>query len=390
MRRSTVVFIVVAAVVAATFLPLEPYVDRLGELGTAHAAVAKGPVTIDPSASPAKLISQYNLFKDPQKQIPNDGVVPYDLNTPLFSDYSNKHRFIYLPPGTSAKYHAEDTFDFPVGTCIVKTFGYLHDLRDPSKGEKIIETRLLIRKPEGWIGLPYRWNDDMSDAKLAVAGGRQEVRWTHSDGTERTLNYIIPNMNQCKQCHENSKEVKPIGPKAGHLNRDYPYDTGAENQLQHLAKIGYLSGLPVDLAEVPRLPNAFDPAAGSLEARARAYLDINCAHCHNPKGPAFTSGLDLSYHQHEPGRIGVMKPPVAAGRGAGTGKVGIMPGKPDESILVYRIESTDPGVMMPQLPRQTVHDEGVALVRAWITSMGPASADATAAASSERQPDAQN
>lgn len=371
MRWSKWLFVIIAAVVAASFLPLQPVFDRIGGLSTAHAAVAKGPVAIDPKAAPAKMISQYNLFKDPQQQIPNDGVEPYELNTPLFSDYSNKHRFIYVPPGSSAKYDAEETLDFPVGTCIVKTFGYLHDLRDPAKGEKIVETRLLIRKPDGWVGLPYRWNDDMSDAKLAVAGGREEVSWIHSDGTEKTLNYIIPNMNQCKQCHENSKVIKPIGPKARHLNRDHAYDTGVENQLQHFARMGYLSGLPEDFAQVPRLPDAFNPASGSLEDRARAYLDINCAHCHNPKGPAYTSGLDLSYYQRDHGRFGVMKPPVAAGRGAGTGKVGIMPGKPDESILVYRIESTDPGVMMPQLPRQIVHEEGVALVREWITAMAP-------------------
>lgn len=362
---------ITAAVIAATFLPLQPAITCLRAATTSAPAYASGPVNVDPAAAPARMISQYNLFKDPAAQIPNDGLVPYDLNTPLFSDYSNKHRFIYVPKGSAAKYDPEHTLDFPVGTCIVKTFGYLNDMRDPSKGEKIIETRLLIHKPEGWVGLPYRWNDDMSDAKLAVAGGREEVSWIHSDGETRSLNYIIPNMNQCKQCHENKKVLLPIGPKARHLNKDYAYDTGAENQLQHLAKLGYLTGLPADFNDVPRLPNAADPSSGTLEQRARAYLDINCAHCHNPDGPAYVSGLDLAYNQHELGRIGVMKPPVAAGRGSGNFRVGIMPGKPDESILVYRIESTDPGVMMPQLPRQMVHTEGVELIKAWIAGMEP-------------------
>lgn len=372
-------FVLGVALVAASFLPLQPLFDRFQLAASTASAAATAPVLVDPKAAPAKLISQYNLFKDPVRQIPNDGVVPYDLNTPLFSDYTSKHRFLYLPPGTSAQYNAEEAFDFPVGTCIVKSFGYLHDMRDPAKGEKIIETRLLIRKPDGWVGLPYRWEPDMSDAKLVVAGGREEVSWIHSDGEERHLNYIIPNMNQCKQCHENQKVMVPVGPKARHMNKDYAYDTGVENQLQHLAKIGYLSGLPEDFASVPRLPKAEDPATGTLDERARAYLDINCAHCHNPKGPAYVSGLDLSYAQHEPGRLGIMKPPVAAGRGAGTNRVGIMPGKPDESILVYRIESTNPGIMMPQLPRQTVHKEGVALIREWIASLQPSDHPATPA-----------
>lgn len=369
MRYVKLVFIASVALVAISFLPLQPLFNYVGAVTQANAAVADGPVRIDPKGAPAKLISQYNLFKDPQKQIPNDGVVPYDLNTPLFSDYTAKHRFIYMPAGTSAKYDATETFDFPVGTCIVKTFGYLHDMRDPSKGEKIIETRLLIRKPDGWVGLPYRWNDDMSDAKLAVAGGREEVSWIHKDGTEKHLNYIIPNMNQCKQCHENQKVMAPIGPRARHLNKDYAYDTGVENQLTHLVKVGYLTGLPADLGGVPKLAKYDDPQSGTLDQRARAYLDINCAHCHNPKGPAGVSGLDLSWSQQEPARYGVMKPPVAAGKGAGNNKVGILPGHPEGSILVYRLESTDPGVMMPQLPRQLVHEEGVALIKEWVTGM---------------------
>ncbi|MBI2423140.1 MAG: hypothetical protein HYV27_09950 [Candidatus Hydrogenedentes bacterium] len=326
------------------------------------------PVHVDPTAPPARAISEYHLFKDAARQIPNDGVVPYELNTPLFSDYAEKHRFIWMPEGASATYTPEGPFDFPVGTAIVKTFGFLHDLRDPAKGERIVETRLLIRKESGWLGLPYLWNEEVTEAKLAVVGARADVTWTHSNGEQRSIDYIIPNMNQCKQCHENSGAMQPIGPKAGHLNRDFSYASGVENQLTHLSRIGYLRGAPGDPARTPYIPVFDDPATGNLDRRARAWLDVNCAHCHNPKGPAFTSGLDLSFHQEEAMRYGVMKPPVAAGR-AGTRMYSIVPGKPDESILMFRIESVDPGIMMPQLPRRVVHDEGVALIREWIESM---------------------
>lgn len=328
------------------------------------------PVNFDPEGPLIRSISEYNLFKDPAKQIPNDGVVPYDLNTPLFSDYSEKHRFIWIPEGESATYDPVEAFDFPVGTIIVKTFGFLHDITDPSKGERIVETRLLVKKASGWLGLPYLWNEDVTEAKLAVVGARVDVSWTHFNGEERTIDYIVPNMNQCKQCHENSDVMMPIGPKARHLNRDYAYEDGTENQLTHLSRVGYLQGAPGDPDQAPRMAEFDDPSTGTLDQRARAWLDINCAHCHNPKGPAFTSGLDLLYHQEEPFRYGVMKPPVAAGR-AGTRLYSIVPGKPDESILQQRIESVDPGVMMPQLPRRVVHDEGVALIREWITSMEP-------------------
>ena len=313
-------------------------------------------------------LSAYNLFLDPATQMPNEGVVPYDLISPLFSDYTEKHRFIWMPPGTSAQYHESEAFDFPVGTIIIKTFSFLHDIRDPSKGERLIETRLLIRKENEWAGLPYRWNDDATEATLALAGGRTEAVWTHYDGEERRVNYIIPNFNQCKGCHRIGDEMQPIGPKARHLNWDYDYAHGTENQLAYWTAVGYLEGAPAPEA-APRTAQWDDPHSGTLDERARAYLDINCMHCHNPKGPANTSGLDLSFDQTDPFKVGVWKPPIAAGRGSGGFRYDIVPGKPEESILLFRMESTEPGVMMPELPRLMVHDEGVALIREWIAEM---------------------
>ena len=103
--------------------------------------------------------------------------------------------------------------------------------------------------------------------------------------------------------------------------------------------------------------------------RARAYLEINCAHCHSADGPAKTSGLMLDYHETNPAALGVGKAPVAAGRGSGGRFYGIVPGKPDASIMVYRMEATDPELMMPEMGRKQTHEEGVALVREWIAGM---------------------
>jgi uncharacterized repeat protein (TIGR03806 family) len=327
-----------------------------------------GPVEPHLDGPIPRQISAYNLFLDPATQTPNEGVVPYDLISPLFSDYSEKYRFIWLPPGTSAQYHETEAFDFPVGTIIVKTFSFLHDIRDPSQGERLIETRLLIRKENEWAGLPYRWNEDATEATLALAGGRAEVSWTHYDGEERRVNYIIPNFNQCIACHRIGDEMQPIGPKARHLNHDFDYLHGTENQIAYWTAVGYLEGAPAAEA-APRAAQWDDPHSGSLDARARAYLDINCMHCHNPRGPANTSGLDLSFDQDNPALLGVWKTPIAAGRGSGGFRYDIVPGKPEESILLFRMESTEPGVMMPELPRLMIHDEGVALIREWIANM---------------------
>lgn len=323
-------------------------------------------------AGPPERLSQYGLFQgDGASQEPAPGVIPYDLNSALFSDYAVKYRFVKLPAGTHATYSDREAFDFPIGTVIAKTFAYPKDARDPSKGRRLIETRILKHEPDGWVGLPYIWNEAQTEATLEVAGGTIDVRWIHTDGGVRTNNYIIPNSNQCKGCHKAGENVVPIGPKARHLNRDFAYAGGTENQLAHWTREGALVGAPAPTA-APRLPAWDDPGSGSVEARARAWLEINCAHCHNPEGPARNSGLDLLASQTNPTAYGINKPPVAAGRGSGGREFDIVPGKPERSILVYRIDSTDAGVMMPELGKRLVHEEGLALVREWIASMaGP-------------------
>jgi uncharacterized repeat protein (TIGR03806 family) len=318
---------------------------------------------------PPVRLSSHGLFRgDGSSQEPADGVIPYDITTPLFSDYAAKYRFVRLPAGNSAQYHDTEVFDFPVGTVIAKTFAFLHRLTDPSQGRQLIETRLLIHRPEGWVGLPYIWSEDQTEATLQITGGTRTVRWIHNDNTTRTSDYLIPNMNQCLGCHENQKVMRPIGPKARNLNKDFAYAEGTENQLAHWSRLGVLKGAPSP-RQAPRLPVWNDPTTGSLDQRARAYLETNCAHCHNPAGPARTSGLDLLASQTDPYKQGIWKTPVAAGRGSGGRSFDIVPGRPDESILMFRMGSTEPGIMMPELSRRLVDEEGVQLMREWITAM---------------------
>jgi uncharacterized repeat protein (TIGR03806 family) len=327
-------------------------------------------VTVDPEAKPKKKLSDYGFFKAGEASPiePAEGVIPYDMNTPLFSDYASKHRHIWMPEGQTALYRENDVFEFPVGTVLIKSFGYYVDMRDPTAGETIMETRLLVNTSKGWKGYPYVWNEAQTDAVLKVAGTTMDMEWIHLDGKKRSTNYIIPNMNQCKSCHEQSGELQPLGPRARNMNKTYPYSSGEENQIGLLTRIGYLSGAPSP-KNLPSIPKWDVPTDGTVEERARGWLDVNCMHCHNPNGAGSTSGLDLSYHQRNPRQWGVMKAPVAAGRGSGDFLFDIVPGKPEESILVYRIESIDPGVMMPELPRRLVDEEGVALIKEWIAQM---------------------
>ena len=217
---------------------------------------------------------------------------------------------------------------------------------------------------------------------ISEYGANIPVSFINDAGETIALDWAVPNRNQCKGCHDLAGNLTPIGPSARNLNRTGP-DTSfspwngptiprsepiATNQLDTWAAEHLLTGAP-SAAEAPRVPQAFDASSGSLELRARAYLDVNCAHCHNPQGPAHTSGLDLRWSQHEPIAWGVGKRPVAAGRGSAGFEFAIDPGHPERSILLYRLRSTDPGVMMPETGRQLVDERGATLIEEWIAHM---------------------
>lgn len=330
------------------------------------AAPAPGPVALDRlmARTPAPTLDAYNLFLDPGGRAPNAGLTPYALNTPLFSDYALKQRYLYLPPGASAKYRKTGVLDLPVGAVLVKTFAYPADFRRPDEKVRFVETRLLIHRKAGWVALAYVWNDDQTQAVLKRAGKRLDVDVVDAKGQPLHIDYKVPNQNQCKECHSVSGRLIPIGPKARNLNGDYAYPQGAENQLAHWTRTGILAGAPAPAA-APRTAVWTDPHE-SLDSRARAYLDGNCGHCHNPKGAASNTGLFLDLEETRPVVVGLGKRPVAAGRGSGGLFFDVAPGDPDASIMVHRMESTEPGVMMPELSRSLPHAEGIALIRAWI------------------------
>lgn len=334
-------------------------------------APAPAPVPVDlgrlMDPTPAPTLDAYHLFTDAGARTPNAGLTPYALNTPLFSDYAQKFRFVFLPPGQKASYRPDGAFDFPVGAVLVKTFAYPADFRQPDKAVRYIETRLLIHRASGWVPLTYVWNAGQTEAVLKRAGARTDVAFTDGQGARVAFSYAVPNVNQCKECHALSGVLTPIGPKARNLNGDYPYAGGPENQLAHWTQAGLLTGAPTP-AQAPFMPR-WDDASQPAALRARAYLDGNCGHCHNPQGLANNSGLFLDWGRKDPVAAGVGKRPVAAGQASADLDYDIAPGDPDASILVHRMASRDPGVMMPEIGRTLVHKEGLDLVRAYVAQM---------------------
>jgi uncharacterized repeat protein (TIGR03806 family) len=317
--------------------------------------------------TPPKLLSEFGFFEDARAQRPAEGVVPFDLATPLFSDGALKYRFVHVPKGMSASYRDSEAFDFPQGTALIKTFAFPADQRAPDKAIRLVETRVLLRQAEGWQAWAYLWNEEQTDAVLKIAGAKVDIATIAADGQPLGFTYAVPNKNQCKACHAFNGEIVPLGPKARNLNHDFNYAARRENQLAHWAAAGMLAGAPEPEA-APAVPDWRDTSA-ALDARARAWLDVNCAHCHRKEGPASNSGLWLTFGEEDPVKIGVRKRPVAAGKGSGDRQFDILPGDPDGSILPYRVESTEPGVMMPELGRHIADPDAVALLRQWIAAM---------------------
>lgn len=307
---------------------------------------------------PAKL-SYWNIFETPLAELePSENVFPYEINATLFTDYAHKSRFIKLPKDSVMDYQVMATLDFPEETILVKNFYYPTDFRNPEGERKILETRLLINTKNGWEAVPYIWNEEQTDASLEIAGGSLQVAWTDSEGKMVNINYSVPNQVQCKSCHERNGKFSPIGPSARQLNRN--------DQLENWKDKGWLSGLPEK--NLPKLAD-YNDENENLNDRARAWLEINCAHCHNEEGPAKNTGLYLLASEKDSYKLGIRKPPIAAGKGSGGYKYDIVPGDPETSILYYRIKSLDPGVMMPELGRKLEHKEGNEIIRKWILSL---------------------
>lgn len=359
----------------------------------------RGPQLFPADAAPADL-SQWQLMQvdtSSEHLLLNPAVLAYDLATPLFSDYALKLRTVWLPDGSSASYTASGSVEFPVGTIISKTFYYPRTSAAPEDlsavqwtqdalvgfdGEKLdltqvrlIETRLLVYQESGWQALPYVWNDEQTDARLQITGDIKRLT-LHRDDEVQAFAYVVPNRNECASCHQldqNSDGLSPIGPSARNLNRLISfYPEGPANQLEVWQARQWLSGLPAREQRPMAALWAPDQALTreqNLEQRARTYLAVNCAHCHQRGGSGDTSGLFLNAEETDATRLGLCKPPVAAGRGTGGHRFSIEPGHPEQSILSYRIFSDEVGVLMPEVGRSLVHQEGLALVNAWIRDM---------------------
>jgi uncharacterized repeat protein (TIGR03806 family) len=224
---------------------------------------------------------------------PAEGVIPYQLSSTLFTDYAEKQRLMRLPAGQMLKLNGDGLPEFPEGTVLAKTFFYNHAKNGRNRGRQIIETRILILKNGRWSAGTYKWNLAQDRAIYYSPGGDVAVDWVDKNGEPHKIKYHIPSTGDCASCHQFADEIIPIGPKGMNLNREILVGNKKTNQLTNLASLGKLV-LGKSLDSISRLPD-YENKNTNLEHRARAYMEINCAHCHNPNGLAYRQSILLNY-----------------------------------------------------------------------------------------------
>lgn len=243
-------------------------------------------------------LSAYNIFEGlPSDLIPSNDFQLLELSSILFTDYAHKQRLVKIPEGTQMTRLNDGSIDFPDGTILTKTFFYYNDERDTTLGKRIIETRLLIKESNTWNVATYLWNETQTNATLELNGMDTQVSWINSNGNNISTLYHIPNENECIACHQSNSTLIPLGTKLRNLNRIVERNGTSLNQISHLQSVGILSDFQV--SQVPQIVDYSDDN-NSISERGRAYLDLNCAHCHNPNAWEAPRERDFDFRYETP------------------------------------------------------------------------------------------
>jgi uncharacterized repeat protein (TIGR03806 family) len=342
--------------------------------------VPVSPVTVDLTQVPYPKLSDYHFFEGEMKnQIPSLNVIPYEPRSVLFSDYAHKKRFIWMPDGTKATFEGDgEILNLPVGAALIKSFYY--DNVQPENTTRIVETRVMIRNSSGWIFADYVWNTEQTEAFLDLEGSYTPITWKDENNVIRNVNFRIPSEEQCIVCHkvketENNQELaihSPIGIKPQNLNFNYNYGSVTKNQLTHWIELGYLE----NNFTLPTAENTvvdYNDTSKPLDLRVRSYFDINCAHCHTVKGHCDYRPLRLKYSETGASNgltnMGVCVPTQDMQDFDPFLSLIVKPGKTDQSMLFFRVNTTNGSYMMPLHGRSLIHEEGVALLEEWINSI---------------------
>ncbi len=304
-------------------------------------------------------LSQTLVFSDLASLTPAPGFVPYQPNAPFWSDGAEKRRWIGLPPGGQVGFSATGNWTFPVGTVVLKHF----DL-ETAAGPRRLETRVLFRTAASWQAYTYRWNDQQTDARRVDLPELTSylVPDPNSPGSTVSQPWLYLAPGQCFQCHTPAAGYA-LGLRTPQLNGTYPYALAQDNQLRAWNHIGWFGSNIGPADQYEAFVDPYDPESGSLDQRARSYLETNCANCHRPGGP---TALDMDLRAGI--EIGAMN---THGVFASNGNLGIPAAKridpfASDSSLVYQRMLRLDLFRMPPVGSDSLDVVGLQLIRDWI------------------------
>ncbi len=348
-----------------------PGITSFGEDAGADVHVVTGGGTLyqfrevaagSPTDPPARL-SETGLFTDLATLAPASGLIEYELNQPFWSDGTVKRRWIGLPDGEQIGFDATGAWSFPLGTVIVKHFEIALTEGD-SNSQRRLETRLLVNRNDGWWGFTYRWNEAETEADLLTGRETETITVTLAAGGTQDQLYEYPSRTDCLGCHTEAAGFV-LGPRTRQLNRDFAYPAATDNQLRSWNNIDLFSTDIGDAGAYAALP-ALDDTATAVAERARAYLAVNCAQCHQPGGPAPTD-LDLRFDTALTDMNALDELPSAGDLGVTDARI-IAPGDRSRSVLWLRMGVLD-GNRMPPLGSHKVDDAAITVMGDWIDGL---------------------
>jgi uncharacterized repeat protein (TIGR03806 family) len=307
------------------------------------------PTAAPPPATFPQRLSETGCVDPANPQRPAPGLIPYEVNSPLWSDGADKERYLALPDDARIRVGEDGDFELPVGTVLVKTF---------LLGGKRVETRLFMRHPDGsWGGYSYEWDDAQTDATLLPASKSRQV------GAQT---WYYPSRAECLRCHTGAAGHS-LSLEVGQLNRDFTY-TATNRISNQLATFEHLGLFEAALAGAPDTLTRFPPPSGSedLEQRARAYLHANCAACHRPNGTG-RGNADLRFGTPLAETRICDAVPQQGNLGIADARL-VAPGAPARSLVSVRMHALD-AYRMPPLASRVEDTAGVGVVDAWISSL---------------------
>lgn len=334
--------------------PTGPALEPRPEVQTCLADLSQGMPT---------QLTDTGCFVDLKTLEPGPDLIPYEVNSALWTDGTFKRRYMLVPNPKQLTIEGDGAWAFPDGSILIKVFGFQFEAGDP-ESRRAVETRFMVRRGTSWGYSTYQWNDQGTEGLLLDE--RKTVEFTIQEaGGSRVVEYLFPEYDDCITCHGQAID-DVLGPKTGQLNRDRDYDGIVANQLVAMAEIDLFvleSAEEIDPDAEPKMANPQE-GAGTLQERARAYLDANCAHCHRPGGYANSDdhGLDLRY-QVALEDSGLCEPMRYFTQWMGMPRMA--PGNPDGSGVLQRF-LLDGVLRMPSTATSVVDPLGASLLRDWI------------------------